>query len=121
MRVMVDKIGDRKGADLIEDVTAMAILKAVKRDELVGIYHLASGGEVSWHGYASHVIKFAKANGEALAVTAVNPIETTAYPTPACRPLNSRLNTQKLREKFCLHLPDWQSGVNRMLREVLNK
>lgn len=121
LSVIADQIGAPTGADLIADVTALAILQAVKRDELVGIYHLASGGEVSWHGYASHVIKFARANGEALAVTAVNPIETTAYPTPARRPLNSRLNTQKLRDKFCLHLPDWQSGVTRMLREVLNK
>jgi dTDP-4-dehydrorhamnose reductase len=82
---------------------------------------LAAAGEVSWHGYASEVIAFAKANGELLAVKAIEPVETTAYPTPAHRPLNSRLNTQKLRATFSLHLPDWQSGVTRMLREILNK
>jgi dTDP-4-dehydrorhamnose reductase len=76
---------------------------------------------VSWHGYASLVIDFAKAHGEELAVTAVNQIDTTAYPTPARRPLNSRLNTQKLRDNFSVHLPDWRSGVTRMLMEVLNK
>ncbi|WP_447786622.1 dTDP-4-dehydrorhamnose reductase [Pseudomonas germanica] len=119
--VIADQIGAPTGADLIADVTALAIQAALARPELAGLYHLAAAGEVSWHGYASHVIGFAKANGEELAVTAVNPIDTSAYPTPAQRPLNSRLDTQKLRDHFSLHLPDWQSGVTRMLREVLNK
>ena len=121
LNVIADQIGAPTGADLIADVTALAIRQAFLRPELSGLYHLAASGEVSWHGYASHVIAFAKANGEQLAVQAVNPIDTTAYPTPARRPLNSRLNTQKLRDNFSLHLPDWQSGVTRMLREVLNK
>ena len=121
LSVIADQIGAPTGADLIADVTALAIQKVLRRPELAGLYHLAAAGEVSWHGYASHVIDFAKAQGEELAVTTVSPIETTAYPTPARRPLNSRLNTQKLRDNFSLHLPDWQSGVTRMLREVLNK
>jgi dTDP-4-dehydrorhamnose reductase len=121
LSVIADQIGAPTGADLIADVTVLAIQQVLRRPELAGLYHLAAAGEVSWHGYASHVIDFAKAQGEELAVTTVNPIETTAYPTPARRPLNSRLNTQKLRDNFSLHLPDWQSGVTRMLREVLNK
>jgi dTDP-4-dehydrorhamnose reductase len=121
LSVIADQVGAPTGADLIADVTALAIQQVMQRPELAGLYHLAAGGEVSWHGYASYVIDFAKANGETLAVTAINPIPTTAYPTPARRPLNSRLNTEKLRDNFSLHLPDWQSGVTRMLREVLNK
>ncbi|WP_085710813.1 MULTISPECIES: dTDP-4-dehydrorhamnose reductase [unclassified Pseudomonas] len=121
LSVIADQIGAPTGADLIADVTALAIRQVLQQPQLAGLYHLAASGEVSWHGYADHVIAFAQANGEQLAVTAVNPIDTTAYPTPARRPLNSRLNTQKLRDSFSLHLPDWQSGVNRMLREVLNK
>ncbi len=119
--VIADQIGAPTGADLIADVTVLAMQQVLRRPELGGLYHLAAAGEVSWHGYASHVIDFAKASGEELAVTAINPIDTTAYPTPARRPLNSRLDTQKLRDNFSLHLPDWQSGVTRMLREVLNK
>lgn len=119
--VIADQIGAPTGAELIADVTAQAIKQALLRPELAGLYHLAAAGEVSWHGFASHVIDFAKASGEVLAVTAINPIDTTAYPTPARRPLNSRLDTKKLRDNFSLHLPDWQSGVTRMLREVLNK
>ena len=121
LNVIADQIGAPTGADLIADVSALAIRQALQQPELSGVYHLAASGEVSWHGYAAHVIAFARVNGEELAVTVVNPIDTTAYPTPAQRPLNSRLDTQKLRAKFDLHLPDWQSGVNRMLREILNK
>lgn len=121
LSVIADQIGAPTGADLIADVTALTIQQVLKRPELAGLYHLAAAGEVSWYGYASHVIDFAKSQGEELAVSAVNPIDTTAYPTPARRPLNSRLNTRKLRDNFSLHLPDWQSGVTRMLREVLSK
>lgn len=121
LNVIADQIGAPTGADLIADVTALAVRQGRQQPQLSGLYHLVASGEVSWHGYASHVIAFAQTNGEQLAVTAVSPIDTAAYPTPAKRPLNSRLNTQKLRDNFSLHLPDWQSGVNRMLREVLNK
>jgi dTDP-4-dehydrorhamnose reductase len=121
LNVIADQIGAPTGADLIADVTALAIQKIVDRPDLVGVYHLAAAGEVSWHGYASHVINFARTNGEQLAVVEITPIDTVAYPTPARRPLNSRMNTQKLRDSFSLHLPDWQSGVTRMLMEVLNK
>ncbi|CAI8959360.1 MULTISPECIES: dTDP-4-dehydrorhamnose reductase [Pseudomonas] len=121
LNVIVDQVGAPTGADLIADITALALQQALKRPELSGLYHLAAAGEVSWYGYACHVLDFAKANGESLAVQAIEPIEATAYPTAARRPLNSRLNTQKLRDNFSLHLPDWQSGVTRMLREVLNK
>ena len=121
LSVIADQIGAPTGADLIADITALSIRQVLQQPQLSGVYHLAASGEVSWYGYASHVIAFAQANGEPLAVSAINPIDSTAYPTPARRPLNSRLNTQKLRANFSLRLPDWQSGVTRMLREVLNK
>lgn len=121
LNVIADQIGAPTGAELIADVTALALQKVRLNSELTGIYHLAASGEVSWHGYADYVINFARSQGELLTVKVVNPIDTTDYPTPARRPLNSRLNTQKLRDNFSLYLPDWQSGITRMLREVLNK
>lgn len=121
LSVIADQVGAPTGADLIADVTALAIQQVMHSPELAGLYHLAASGEVSWHAYASHVIDFARESGEQLDVERIDPIATSAYPTPARRPLNSRLNTQKLRSNFSLHLPDWQIGVTRMLREVLNK
>jgi dTDP-4-dehydrorhamnose reductase len=121
LNIINDQVGAPTGADLIADITALSLQQALRCPELSGLYHLAAAGEVSWYGYAQHVIGFAQACGEKLVVKTINPVETCAYPTPARRPLNSRLNTQKLRDGFSLHLPDWQSGVTRMLAEVLNK
>jgi dTDP-4-dehydrorhamnose reductase len=121
LNVIADQIGVPTGADLLADVAVAALQKTLVNPELCGIYHLAPAGETSWHAYASYVIDFARAHGEVLAVETISPIPTTEYPTPASRPLNSRLATDKLRDTFSLHLPDWQSGVTRMLMEALNK
>ena len=121
LNVIADQVGVPTGADLLADVAVAALQQAWHKAELSGIYHLVPAGETTWHAYASYVIDFARSHGEVLAVEAVNPIATTEYPTPANRPLNSRLDTAKLRNSFTLHLPDWQSGVTRMLMEALNK
>ncbi|MCE1115123.1 dTDP-4-dehydrorhamnose reductase [Pseudomonas sp. NMI795_08] len=121
LSVIADQIGVPTGAELLADVTVHALQKALQDTQLCGIYHLAPAGETSWHEYARYVIEFARINGERLEVKAITPIVTTEYPTPASRPLNSRLNTKKVRDAFSLHLPDWQSGVTRMLMEALNK
>lgn len=121
LNVIADQIGAPTGADLLADVATAALQQVLLRPQLCGIYHLAPTGEVSWHAYAQYTIDYARVLGEQLAVQSIDPIGTTQYPTPATRPLNSRLNTQKLCNAFSLHLPDWQSGVTRMLTETLNK
>lgn len=120
LNVIDDQIGAPTGADLLADVTAHAV-RALQADPgKSGLYHCVAGGETSWHGYARHVIAWAHANGQVLKTTpeAVQRIATRAYPTPAQRPLNSRLSTAKLQAAFGLHLPHWQAGVERMLTEV---
>lgn len=119
LRVIADQIGAPTGAELIADVTAHALRALAQRPELGGLYHLAADGQTSWHGYAEHVIAWARRHGQDLKVQTVEAIPTRAYPTPAQRPLNSRLDTTRLREAFGLHLPPWQSGVERMLTEFL--
>lgn len=121
LSVIADQIGVPTGADLLADVAVAALQQTLRNPQLCGIYNLAPAGETSWHAYARYVIEFARTQGEALAVETITPIATTEYPTPASRPLNSRLATEKLRNTFSLHLPDWQSGVTRMLMEALNK
>lgn len=119
LTVIDDQVGAPTGAELLADVTAHALRAAVARPQLGGLYHLVAAGETSWHGYACHVIERARAAGKTLAVREVAPIPTSAYPTPARRPLNSRLDTARLHEAFGLTLPHWRSGVDRMLAEIL--
>ncbi|MFZ5524133.1 MAG: dTDP-4-dehydrorhamnose reductase [Pseudomonadota bacterium] len=121
LSVINDQFGAPTGADLLADVTAHALRAARQRPELSGLYHLTAAGVTSWHGYASFVIEFARQAGIPLKVAAdaIKPVPTTAYPTPAKRPLNSRMNTARLQKSFDLYLPDWKIGVARMLSEVL--
>jgi dTDP-4-dehydrorhamnose reductase len=123
LKVIDDQIGAPTGADLLADATAHALRALAQRPELGGLYHLVAGGETSWHGYARFVIEWARARGHAVRVPAdqVLPIPTSAYPTPATRPLNSRLDTTKFQRGFGLRLPHWEAGVQRMLREVLER
>jgi dTDP-4-dehydrorhamnose reductase len=95
----------------------------MRQPELAGLYHVAASGETNWHSYACFVLEQARAAGLLLKVAPeqIAAIASSAYPTAAKRPLNSRLNTDKLQSAFALHLPSWQSGVARMLSEYLEK
>ena len=121
LTVIDDQFGAPTGADLIADVTAHAIRASLQQPALGGLYHLVAGGQTTWHGYASHVIAQARLiqPGLALKVSEIAPVPTSAFPTPAQRPLNSRLATHKLQDTFGLVLSPWQQGVNRMLAEIL--
>ena len=121
LTVIDDQWGAPTGADLIADVTAHAVGQARRDASLSGLYHLVAGGETSWHGYASHVIAQAQMRRPEMhwAVQDLAPVPTTAFPTPARRPLNSRLNTHKLQSRLGLRLPTWQQGVDRLLDEIL--
>ncbi len=119
LKVIDDQIGAPTGADLLADVTAQAIRMAQQNPEVAGLYHLSAAGETSWYGYASFVIDAARSAGMPVKTTAIEAVPTSAFPTAARRPHNSRLDTSKLRNTFDLHLPDWQTGVTRMLDEIL--
>jgi dTDP-4-dehydrorhamnose reductase len=123
LKVIDDQIGAPTGADLLADLTAHMIRAARADASLAGTYHTAAAGLTSWHGYASHVIAFARTAGVPLKVAegAIEAVPTSTFPTPARRPLNSRLDTRRLRERFDVVLPDWRLGVERMLTEVLGR
>ena len=121
LTVIDDQWGAPTGADLIADVTAIAIRSALQQPDLSGVYHLVASGETTWHGYASHVVAQARhlKPDIGLKVSEIAPVPTSAFPTPAQRPLNSRLNTRKLQQAFGVVLPPWQQGVDRLLTEIL--
>lgn len=121
LTVIDDQWGAPTGADLIADITAHAIRHVAQSPQDLGLYHLVAAGETCWHAYAQFVIETARALRPELAlrVGEIAPVPTTAFPTPAQRPLNSRLDTARLQAHFGLHLPDWRQGVVRMLQETL--
>lgn len=123
LTVIDDQTGAPTGADLLADVTAHAIRTAMHRKEVAGLYHLVAAGETSWFGYARFVLDFARETGLKLKVDPeeIVPVPSSAFPSPAQRPKNSRLNAAKLQTTFDLRMPPWQAGVVRMLTEVLEK
>jgi dTDP-4-dehydrorhamnose reductase len=120
LKVIDDQFGAPTGADLLADVTAHAIRTVRAEPALAGTYHCVAAGETNWHAYARFVIEWARARGLPVKVApdALRAVPTSEYPLPARRPLNSRLDTRKLRTTFQLSLPDWRVGVQRMLEEV---
>jgi len=124
LKVVCDQIGAPTSAELIADVTALCLYKLINDSELAtktsGIFHLAASGETSWHGYAQAILQEALEHGIDLKASPqkVLPIPTSAYPLPATRPANSRLDTHKLRSTFGITLPPWQHHVKRLIAEL---
>lgn len=118
-KVVDDQVGAPTGAELIADVTALALRQSELDPEVQGVFNLAAAGETSWHGYARFIAEWLQErNLPAQAVPDhIEPIPTTAWPTPARRPLNSRLNTAHLERTFGLRMPPWELGVERALAE----
>ena len=123
LTVINDQVGAPTSAELLADVTAHAIRAAITNPQLAGLYHCVAGGETTWYGYCQFVLAQAQALGWSLKAgpAQVSPTTTASYPTPAQRPLNSRLNTAKLQSALGLTLPHWQQGVARMLTEISGK
>ncbi|MGG6192510.1 dTDP-4-dehydrorhamnose reductase [Pantoea allii] len=119
LSVISDQFGVPTGADLIADCTAHAIKTALHDVKVAGVYHLTASGETTWHAYASTVIERARELGAEIKAREIKAVQTSAFPTPAKRPGNSRLNNEKFQRTFGLTLPQWQPGIERLLTEIL--
>ncbi len=126
LNVVADQFGAPTSAELIADITALTLYRLQHDPALAtqasGIYHLAAAGETSWHGYAQFVIAEAQQCGARFKVQPedVGAIPASAYPVPAARPQNSRLNTDKLSHFLNIQMPPWQYHVRRMVQELFS-
>jgi len=119
LNIVADQIGAPAPARLIAQVTTLAIHSQLEN----GLYHLAPKGDTSWHGFAQEIFRQAQQAGEQLTMGPENAhaIPTSDYPTPATRPLNSRMDVTKLETALSIQLPDWQSQLALTLNEYLEK
>ncbi len=117
LSVIDDQIGAPTDAGWLADMTVLALNTAGTSDAPNGIYHAACAGEVSWHGYASHLIAKAHQLGFPIKVApeAIRAVPSSAFPTPARRPLNSRLDCSGLERTFDITPPPWQAGIDNLL------
>jgi dTDP-4-dehydrorhamnose reductase len=112
LRVVADQVGAPTPARWIADATAVAI---ARRPELSGTWHLAAGGETSWHGFASAIVEGAARRGLIAAAPRVEAIATAEFPTPARRPAYSVLDTARLAGDFGVSPAVWQDGLAQTL------
>ncbi len=124
LNVVADQHGAPTSAALLADVTAQLIRQRQREGDEnfpFGLYHLVAGGETNWCDYARFVVSGALALGKSLKLSpdSIRAIASSEYPLPATRPANSRLDTKKLRSRFEIELPDWQSGVRHILQQIL--
>lgn len=121
LNVVNDQIGVPTSAELIADVTYECLIQALRKDiNLSGIYHLAPSGNTSWYGFAEYLLKKGQSIIDDLSSHSVNlkPISTSQYPTPAKRPENSLLNTNKIVQIFGVLMPAWEVHVDRFLNQA---
>ncbi|MFW8595947.1 dTDP-4-dehydrorhamnose reductase [Cribrihabitans neustonicus] len=112
LSIVADQIGAPTPA---RDIAAACLTLAwqLQADpQKAGIYHLAGQPETSWAGFAREI--FAQAG----IACEVEDIATSAYPTPAARPLNSRLDCSALETVFGIPQPDWRQGLRDILKDL---
>lgn len=121
LSIVADQWGAPTSARLIAEVTATAVAKI--RSKLapnVGVYHLAPKGETCWHEFAAEIFRLAENEGVQLKLASAAGIATAEYPTPAQRPLNSRLSLEKIQQEYGIELPEWQPQLLLAIKEYLS-
>jgi dTDP-4-dehydrorhamnose reductase len=122
-RDQLSVVADQHGAPTYAPQLAQATLEALNQARAEeqfpnGVYHLCNSGETTWHGFAQAIFDAARAQGWNLKVQNVEAMQSAAYPTPAKRPLNSRLNTEKAHHVLGIKLPHWQDGLGACLKQL---
>jgi dTDP-4-dehydrorhamnose reductase len=123
LNIVSDQRGTPTSADAIADVTYKIVKTILKNPNFknFGTYHLALESETNWYEYACFLTDEAIHLGLKTTMTSqdIKSIPTDEYPTPARRPLNSRLNTTKIKKTFMLELPDWKVEAASVIKIAL--
>lgn len=123
LRVVADELGAPTGADLVAEVTALGLRRAMSGEVPPGIYHLTCTGVTTWYNYARFLLQIASGCGAKLACTpeTIDAVTSADYGARAVRPRNSQMNTAKLVRQFGLTLPDWSLGVESTVRSLIER
>jgi dTDP-4-dehydrorhamnose reductase len=122
-RERLDVVSDQVGNPTYAMDIARFIETSIDRignREISGTYHLCNSGPTTWHGLAEYLFERAAALGHPLKIKSVAPIPSSQYPTPAKRPSNSVLCTERTIAAFGAPLPHWKDAVDRCLSKMGN-
>lgn len=124
MRIVSDQHGaPTSDASIAQAVRQLLDVWEIENTDHTGVYHLVNRGETSWFGFASAIVdKYQQLAPDyswpALAVKEIAPIAAAEYPTPAKRPSNSKLSTEKLAQTFGVMLPAWQESLDQVMHRL---
>lgn len=116
LQIVADQIGAPTWAGTIANSTRLLIERwQTGQVGAWGTYHLTAHGETSWFGFAQAIREQLQALGKPCAT--LEPIPSSAYPTPAIRPLNSRLDCSRLQQQWGITQPQWRSALRECLAQ----
>jgi dTDP-4-dehydrorhamnose reductase len=115
LRVVDDQLGCPTWADDLAD----ALFALARLDRHEPTYHFCNDGVTSWHGFATAIVEEARTH-RSLACERIEPIPTSAYPTPAKRPAYSVLDTGRIRDAG-ITPPSWRVGMAHVVAQVLRQ
>ena len=124
LNVIIDQIGTPTSTEALADTT-YHVVKAIFNDpnfKDFGTYHMTLEDETNWYRYACFITDEAKHLGlqTLMASKDIKPILSDTYPALAKRPMNSRLDTTKIKKTFMLELPHWEEEVKRILKALIH-
>ncbi|MGQ0798790.1 MAG: dTDP-4-dehydrorhamnose reductase [Pseudomarimonas sp.] len=122
LRVVDDQFGAPTPARWIAAATALLLARvdpSRSSSEMLGTFHLTAAGQTSWHGFADAIMQATLAAGLLLSVPPLRAIASAEFPTAAARPRYSVLDGALLRDAHQLQLPDWRSGVDEVIAEIV--
>jgi len=128
LRIVADQHGaptwSRDLARLTAEVIGQCEVAAQGREltnvlaDVGGIYHAAGAGETTWHGFAAEAVRLQQEKEPRARFAKIEAITTAEYPTPAKRPANSRMNCEKLADRFGWRMMDWRESLQKVLAEL---
>lgn len=123
LRVVDDQVGAPTTTGLVAEVTAHAIAAHGAQRLGPGLYHLTAAGATSRYGWACQIVQRLHAMGcpVRLQPQQLVPVASSAYLTPARRPVNSRLDSRKLEIALGMSFPHWTAALNHLVSEIYKK
>jgi dTDP-4-dehydrorhamnose reductase len=120
LRIVDDQFGAPTWSREIAQATATLLAQpALAAPGADGLYHLTASGATSWFGFAEAIFESEETARLGIAPPAIEPIQTSAYPTPARRPANSRLDCGRLERRTGVQLAAWDAALTRALGEMV--
>lgn len=118
LRVVVDQVGSPTWTKDLAYATTALVEQSQTDDDVLGLYHYANSGVISWYDFAIAIFEEARTIGFPIAIEQVMPIRTDEYPLPAQRPTYSSLSNRKIADTLATTPPHWRLSLRKMLAEL---